>query len=401
MTTDVDVLIIGAGPAGLSAGIVLASQGLQTLICEKRFLPVDKACGEGIMPAGLANLQSLGVRHHLPEGETRPFSGIRYLSPGGHTAAARFREGPGLGVRRLVLSKALLSRAKELEGLEIREGVHAKIDFEANPGHRGPIFAAISKETVTARLVVGADGLHSKIRRQAGLQAAPAKRRRWGIRQHFSVSPWSEYVEVYWGQGIEAYVTPCASDQVGVAFLWDRGRFPTPQDGERLFPYMIGHFPGLQERLRNAHPCGLPMATGPLEQSAISPVAEGLLLIGDAAGYLDAITGEGISLATAQALALQKSVIPLLKASAGSNNHLTTGDLRAYALAHRRITRSYHRMTRMLLFLSRRPSIVDRMTEILKRQPELFQHLLSANMGLAPMWPGFSLSFLFLRRLLG
>lgn len=138
MSKEVDVLIIGGGPAGLAAGIVCGRNGLRTLVCEKRSLPADKACGEGVMPTGVEHLQRLGVKQYIHE--YFPFEGIRYFSPKGMTASEAFPDGTGLGIPRLELSRALLQRAMELDCLEIRNNAQAiPIQIEGNEenGMRG------------------------------------------------------------------------------------------------------------------------------------------------------------------------------------------------------------------------------------------------------------------------
>ncbi|HLF26636.1 MAG TPA: NAD(P)/FAD-dependent oxidoreductase [Anaerolineae bacterium] len=381
MTAVYAALIIGGGPAGLTAGIVLAGAGLRTLVCEQRQFAVDKACGEGVMPTGVAHLDRLGISRHLSPAHIRPFLGIRYHSPRGSIAAAPFAEGPGWGVRRTVLSAALLRRARELDPLEVREEVCAEPLARTAAG----IVVRVGGDRVETRLLIGADGLHSRVRRWAGLEGRRQPLRRWGARQHFQVAPWSDYVEVYWTHGVEAYITPCSAEQTGVAFLWDRTRYPSVKGGAELFPSLLRAFPELQARLAAASACSEVRAIGPLHRSARAPVSDGVLLIGDAAGYLDAITGEGISLATAQALCLEQTVAPLL-GSGASNRPPSARELSRYARTYRSIVKPYYQMTRLVLFLSYHPRLAERAIRLLGKQPDIFQHLLSANMGLTAPW---------------
>lgn len=379
MTETFDVAIVGAGPAGLSAGIVLAQHNLRTLVCEQQRFPVDKVCGEGVMPAGVAHLNRLGVAQHLCEKDVYPFAGIRYHSPRGSVAAASFAEGPGWGIRRTALSSAFLRQAQGLKQLEIRCGVSAE-PVATTPAR---VTLRAGGDLVHARLLIGADGLHSRVRRWAKLGGPRQSLQRWGARRHFQIAPWSEYVEVHWRAGVEAYVTPCGREQVGVAFLWDRARYRHVRGGQALFASLLEAFPELQARLAGARVCSAARAVGPLHQVVISPVGDGVLLIGDAAGYLDAITGEGISLATAQALSLEHTVVPLLHSQ--PNRVPLAPDLQPYKQAHRAIVSPYYRITRLVLLLSRRPRLAERVIKVLARQPDVFQHLLSANMGLKPL----------------
>jgi flavin-dependent dehydrogenase len=382
--TTVDVLIIGGGPAGLAAGIVFARQGLRTMVSEKRSLPADKACGEGVMPTGLAYLERLGVKRHLRHGHYFPFKGIRYVSPKGNSASAAFREGPGWGIPRLELSKALLQAASELDCLEIRTEVQAlPIEVEGSGEHKRTR-VKVGKDIVTARLLVGADGLNSTVRHWAGLQGAKGKEQRWGVRQHFQVAPWSREVEIHWADGVEAYITPCGENMIGVAFLWDQKRRRHLPGGERLIPAFLEDFPALQEHLRNTPAIDTALSIGPLQRNATEPIADSVLLIGDAAGYLDALTGEGISLALAQALSLEETVAPLL--ASGQKSMLSRHDLSAYKQAYEAIMRPYYQVTHLVLWLSHHPTLREQAIHFLGNQPALFQSLLSANMGLIPLW---------------
>lgn len=272
-----DLLVAGGGPIGLAAALYAARAGLDVAVREPRAGDIDKACGEGLMPGAVAALDDLGV---LPHGH--PVLGVRYLD-GARTAQADFRHGPGLGVRRTVLHGALRARAAEaaieVDHRPVREvldrGDHLVVDGEAT------------------RYLVAADGLHSPVRRLLGLGRAPARHRRYGLRCHVEVAPWTSYVEVHWSGAGEAYVTPVAEDLVGVAVL---------TSGPRPLPELLAQFPLLGRRIAG-RATSRTRGAGPLRQRSRARVAGRVLLVGDAAGYVDALTGEGIALGMAQAQA--------------------------------------------------------------------------------------------------
>jgi len=361
-----DALVVGGGPAGLAAGIVLARLGCQVLVCERRELPADKPCGEGLMPPGVALLEDLGVRRSALGDGCHPFSGIRYVAPSGRSAEVAFAEGPGLGIRRLALSAALLERARQTPGLVLAERTRVELDSGVR----------VDGAPIAAKIVIGADGLHSSVRRSARLAAGHGPFQRWGARRHFALEPWSPNVEVCWSEhGIEAYVTPVGRRLLGVAFLWDRDRVGALPGGARLFESLLDHFPPLRDKLEGAEPASDVAAIGPLFERTNGVVGDGVLLIGDAAGYVDAITGEGLSLAFAEALALGDTLAPALRGESSLRRALL-----AYARRHASITRGYRLFTRLVLEVGRRPALVERSIALLADHPLLFQRMLSANM---------------------
>jgi flavin-dependent dehydrogenase len=304
-TYDTDLLIAGGGPAGLATALHARSLGLSVIVAEPRESPIDKACGEGLMPGGLAVLASLGVD---PAG--LPFQGIAYLD-GRRRAEARFRNGPGRGVRRTTLHAALAARAKEQD----TEWVLTRITSVEQDS--GGVMAA----GVRAKWLVAADGLHSTVRRAIGIRTVAGKPRRYGVRWHFRVPAWSDFVEVHWSRWGEAYVTPVEPDLVGVAILSSH----RPN---------IAWFPRLSRQLQGADR-GRARGCGPLRQVVSRRVAGRVLLVGDAAGYEDALTGEGISLAVKQAGAAVAAIVD----DAPSQ----------YEAAWQRITRDYRLLTRTLV----------------------------------------------------
>ena len=202
----IDLLVVGGGPAGLATAIHGAKAGLEVVVVERRSGPIDKACGEGLMPHTLRHLERLGVHPH-----GKPFRGISYLD-GDRQVDAPFRRGAGRGVRRTVLHGALLDAAASA-GVRICHDEVGEISQDATSVRAGHW---------QARYLAAADGLHSPIRRSLGLERPSPGARRWGIRRHVRTAPWSDFVEVHWAPGAEAYVTPIADDCVGVAVLKSR-----------------------------------------------------------------------------------------------------------------------------------------------------------------------------------
>jgi flavin-dependent dehydrogenase len=363
-----DLAIAGGGPAGLAAAIRAAQKGLSAVVLERSESPPDKACGEGLMPAGARELSLLGARIETAQ----PFLGIRYLQDGS-VVEARFRGGtPGLGIRRTVLAGALQERAISL-GAEMRRATVRS----ARAGPRS-IEVVTDSGSLEARLLVAADGLHSPLRRAAGLEEAgpesrtsdppgaglgprasglgPVDKQRFGIRRHFVVEPWSDCVEVYWAEAVEAYVTPVGPRTVNVAFLSGRGAG---------FDELLPGFPVLQKRLGSAPAESETRGAGPLLQRVSARRAERLALLGDAAGYVDAITGQGLSLAFAGAAILIEALPQDLSED-------LSPALARYDRALRSRWLRYALPAHALLALSRRPALRRRALRSVATVPGAF-----------------------------
>ncbi len=206
-----DLLVVGGGPAGLATAIFAALAGLTVTLFERRRFPVDKPCGEGLMPRGALLLSEMGLRIE----ESVPFQGIRYLDRTS-VAEARFQEGLGYGIRRTVLSRAMAERARGL-GVEIVESTRVD-SVESGVDHAR---VTVGARVFDGRWVVAADGLHSAIRARFSRSLLPGENlrpRRYGYRCRYHVRPWSSFVEVHWSEGGEAYATPVGAEEVAIAF---------------------------------------------------------------------------------------------------------------------------------------------------------------------------------------
>jgi flavin-dependent dehydrogenase len=205
-----------------------------------------------------------------------------------------------------------------------------------------------------------ADGLRSPIRAELGLGEAARFPARLGIRRHFATAPWAEFVEIHWSPSAEAYVTPVGPNEVGVAILYSADAQP-PGAGDPFSRWMHA-FPALAERLGD--PVSKARGAGPFEQRVKTPMDGRVLLIGDAAGYLDPLTGEGVRLGFDTAAAAVQAVV---SARPESFPGMWRGALRRYWV-----------LTSGLLFIRRRVWLRRRLVRFLARFPRIFRFALDS-----------------------
>jgi flavin-dependent dehydrogenase len=352
MDERADIFIVGGGPAGLAAAILARAKGFRVVVADHANPPIDKACGEGLMPGTVTALEELGVR--FAPGETTPFRGIRFIEDStGTCVAAAFPERCGLTVRRTVLHAALAQRAAEA-GVSLawcaRITVLGFREFACD-GH-----------PITARWIIGADGESSQIRKWAMPEPARYEQVRFGSRQHFEVQPWTDFVEVYWGPNCQIVVTPVGEEEVGVAV--------TSRHAYMKIENALVEVPALVERLAGARPSSRERGAR-CALRRLNAVHSGCIaLIGDASGSVDPLTGEGLGLAFRQADALTDA--------------LRANRLDDYERAHERIGRVSQRMARFLLWMDAYPWFRDRVLRAFAAEPYLFSRLLNTHVQAAP-----------------
>lgn len=337
-----DVLVVGGGPVGLVAAIEARLAGLSVALIEPRIGTVDKACGEALLPGAVPMLQRLGVE---PSGMPLRGVGLYGGGPEPWHVVHEFERGVGLGIRRTRLHRLLTLRAEELG---IVRG-YGRLQGLSQDAHAVTAFTDLG-ETIRSKWLIGCDGLRSSTARIAGLshQNSPDAAERFAIRRHFVAAPWDDLIEVHYGPDAEVTVTPVDTELVDVSVL-----------GPRNVGYRatIDAIPLLRERLDDAPFASEPRGAGPFPRRTSARTSGRVLLAGDASGYVDAITSEGLRLGFAQARAAIEAI--------------SRGRPADYEREWQRITRSAHIVTSGLVGVAN-TVLRSGLASVVSRAPRLF-----------------------------
>jgi len=370
-----DILIAGGGLAGSAAAIHLGSLGFSVELFERGHLPKEKACGEGLMPAGVAALERLG----LNPTSGAPFHGIRYHF-GQRMVEGRFPQakgfpGSGRGFRRRDLDRTVLELASQTPNVKVHMG--ALVEATLVEGGR-IVGLMVNRVPRRAGLVIGADGAQSRLRHLLKLDL-PSRGKRVGVCMHFRLAPGkatSQAVDVYLGRGYELYATPLPNHELVVAGAASVAAFEGHL-GDRFRRWCYAQ-PALAEQLEGAEQISELLAVSPISGRARRRFLPGFVLLGDAAGFTDPITGGGMTqaLLTAEWLAHHAA------------RHFRTDNnwLAVFDRERENLLRDYRRLTALLLWLAQNPALLDIALATMRRLPPLFTHLLGVAGGTRRLW---------------
>jgi len=344
------IAVLGGGPAGLAAALALRQRGCQVALYDGQRPPIDKACGEGLMPEAVRRLRGLGVS--LGEQDGALMVGISFHDAHA-SASASFGEGlpgneNGLAVRRTLLQSRMAAQAAAM-GIDLHWG--AVVHAMKTGGFRS------AGEVIHADFFVIGDGLCSTLAAACGFREHNCYSTRYASRQQFRRAPRSNHVEVYWGSGEQVYVTPLGDEEVGVALL-------TSKRGRRLSD-ALPDFPAVAKWIAGAESTSSMRGAVTKTRSLREVIYGNVAVLGDASGSVDAVTGEGLLSSLRQADALADAI--------------DVGEPERYEAAHRRISQGPLRMARLLLLLDRFPWLERRFVATMARRPESFAALLRVH----------------------
>ena len=340
-----DVLVVGAGPAGIATAIAARLKGLQVTVADARRPPIDKPCGEGLLPEAVRSLRLLGIEPSLCS--AFPLGGIRFTDSHSSSSAS-LPKGTAYGMRRTALHQLLIERAQEV-GVSFLWGAHTT-QFSSE-------CALINGQLFHFKWLVGADGQNSSVRAWARLDPRRASYARFGFRRHFAANAWTDMVEVFWGRRFELVVTPIGAAEICVSFFTSDSRLRIEQ--------ALAQFPALEARMARARPLNTERGTVTSIQQPRAVVRGRVALVGDASCTVDGIAGQGMSLAFQQAIQLADA--------------LAADNLAQYETAHRRICKMPLRMARLLLLMDRHAWIRQKTLRVFAAMPGLFLKAISLH----------------------
>lgn len=370
-----DVLIAGGGLVGSAVAIHLGRLGVSAELFERGRFPKEKPCGEGLMPAGVAALERLGL-----SGERgAPFTGVRY-HVGERVAEGRFPEAPGSlslgrGLRRRELDHSLFELACRTPNVKVHPGASVEAPLIQGGRVTGLI---VNGEPQRGRLVIGADGAQSRLRHALKLDV-PSRRKRIGVCTHLRLAlgkPMPKSVDVYLGPGYELYATPLPRGELALSALASsdvlEGRLE-----DQFRSWWIAQ-PHLAEMLEGAEQAGGMLAISPISGRARARFLPGFVLLGDAAGFTDPISGGGMTQALLAAELLGQYVA---RSAQPADDWLAQFDRE-----REMILRDYRRFTALLVWLTQNPAFLGAALEVTRLLPQLFSHLLGVAGGTRRLW---------------
>ena len=395
-----DVAVVGAGPAGSTVAALLAGAGRSVALLDAARFPRHKICGEFVPPAAARSFEALGVLEEIERLGPRRHVGMAVIAPGGEKVLGRYgaSDQRGFSLRRLDLDRVLLANARRA-GAHVLEGWRL-VDLERRSGEGfdlllaaaapggaqaiapvAPAFAARSR--LRARLLVGADGRNSLVARRLGLRRRGHRHRRWAVMGHFRgvVAPEDHGEMIVTPYGY-CGINPLPGGLANVCLVLDPARpAATPPGRRRLLAFFrerIASHPLTRRRLAAADLAEGLWSTGPIACRASASVSDGALLVGDAAGFYDPFTGEGIGMALRGGEMAAEVLDEALR-----RGDLSRGALLPYEARRRAAFAGRLLLDRILQALLARPRVTDWVARRLRHEPALADLLARVTGGTA------------------
>ncbi len=384
-----DVLVVGGGPAGASVGTWLARAGFHVALLDRAHFPRDKACGEFLTLEARHLLEDLGAWPDVRAAGVRSVAATRLIAPNGaQTRYMPAHGGPaGYALRRIALDGALLANARRA-GVAVREGVAMR---ELIRDARGQVCGVLARETdgrpmeMRARLVIGADGAHSLVARQLGLVRALPRLQRVALVSHWRGVPGEDDAlemrargPIVCGlafpgpeeeKGEQQNPSACPANLTLVVPTSAAARI-AGRAGDFLEETIAAQFPDLAARLSGAEGEPAIRTVGCFGHVCRPAVADGALLVGDAATFIDPFTGEGVYFALRGAQLAAEVSADALRASDTSRSRLRAYQRARCELAHRYL------LCDIVQAVVRRPALFARVVRRFDRFPGLADRLL-------------------------
>ena len=376
-----DVVVVGAGPAGSSAAILLAERGWSVTLLDKAAFPRPKICGEYLSPEAARILDGLGVLKAIDQAGAQPLRGMKIVAPNGTTldglypTSGRWRgyRDHALAFPREALDRILVDRAKGLP-IDVRE----RHRVTGLLREAGAVTGVVAQDEdgreleIPARLVVGTDGRASVVASSLGLMR-PHRLRRMALIQHVSgLDGIEDRGEIYVDPPDYAILNPVAPGLVNLGLVVPLGHArPFARRLDTFFHARLRQLRHLEPRLRGMKVEGRLMAMGPLAYWVGEPQAAGVMLAGDAAGFYDPFTGEGLYTALRSAELLTETAHAAL-----GRGDLSAGALALYAARRRAELSAKSRVTQAIQFLIARRGLSNLAARVLASRPALLGALM-------------------------